>query len=70
MGQREGLPGSDAQCQAGRGAQQADAGAGVTSCPWVGASSHAVTRHRIQRSEGVGGRLPLSTDLFGTTPAH
>lgn len=54
MGQDEGLPGSDAQCKAGRRAQQADAGAAVTSCPWVGASSHAVTHHQIQQGEGVG----------------
>lgn len=57
------------QCQAGHRAQWADAGAAVTSCPWEGASSHAVTHHRIQQGEGVGvwKRLPLSTDLSGTT---
>lgn len=67
-GAGQGAAGTDARCQAGRGAQQADTGAGVTSCPWVGASSHAVTPHRIQWNEGVGSRLPLATGLFGTTP--
>lgn len=59
------------QCQAGRRAQQADTGAGVTSYPWVGASLHAVTRHWIQPSGGgVGESVPLSADVLGTISVH